>query len=190
MSLLSKNEIFKAIEDKEILLTPLDTKNIGIDSVDIKLGNKILIAKKTGRVVDIMNGAEMEFEEHDLSQKPFDIRQGDFILGSTFERIGLANCIVGTLEGRSSIARIGLVIHQTAGLLHAGWGYKNPCRLTLELSSVNPNPVRIYENMKIGQISFMRLKQNVDEGYDEIYDSKYKNMDEPLPSKIKEDYKN
>ena len=190
MSLLCKNEIVKALNDKEVILQPLDLNNVGIDSVDICLGPKLLIAKKTGKVVDIKNGAEMEFDEHDLSIGPYDIKPGDFILASTLEKIGLANCMVGTLEGRSSMARIGIVIHQTAGLLHAGWGYQNPCRLTLEISSVNPNPVRIYNGMKIGQISFMRLNQNVDEGYDQKCDSKYKNMEEPLPSKINEDYKN
>jgi len=190
MSLLCKNEIVKALNDKEVILQPLDLNNVGIDSVDICLGPKLLIAKKTGKVVDIKNGAEMEFDEHDLSKGPYDIHPGDFILASTLEKIGLANCMVGTLEGRSSMARIGIVIHQTAGLLHAGWGYQSPCRLTLEISSVNPNPVRIYDSMKIGQISFMRLNQNVDEGYDQKCDSKYKNMEEPLPSKINEDYKN
>jgi dCTP deaminase len=189
MSLMSKNEIVQALNDKEILFEPLVTEHIGPDSIDICLGPKLLIAKKTGKVVDIKNGAEMEFDEHDLSKEPYDIVPGEFILASTLEKFGVSNCIVGTLEGRSSMARIGIVIHQTAGLIHAGWGFQNPCRLTLEISSVNPNPVRIYDGMKIGQVSFMRLKENVDEGYEQMCNTKYKNMEGPLPTKINEEYK-
>jgi dCTP deaminase len=189
MSLMSKNEIVQALNDKEILFEPLNSEYIGPDSIDICLGPKLLIAKKTGKIVDIKNGAEMEFDEHDLSKAPYDITPGEFILASTFEKFGVSNCIVGTLEGRSSMARIGIVIHQTAGLIHAGWGFQNPCRLTLEISSVNPNPVRIYDGMKIGQVSFMRLKENVDEGYDEMCNTKYKNQEGPLPTKINEDFK-
>lgn len=189
MSLLSKNEIVQALNDKEILFDPLDLELVGTDSIDIRLGPKLLIAKKTGKVVDIKNGAEMEFDEHDLSKAPYDMVPGEFILASTKEKFGVSNCIVGTLEGRSSMARIGIVIHQTAGLIHAGWGFKNPSKLTLEISSVNPNPVRIYDGMKIGQVSFMRLKENVDEGYDQMCNTKYKNLEGPLPTKINEEYK-
>ena len=86
---------------------------------------------------------------------------GEFVLGSTLERVRLPDDLVGRLEGKSSLGRLGLLIHSTAGFVDAGWdGY-----LTLELSNVANLPITVYPGMKIGQISFLRMTTPADVPY-------------------------
>ena len=186
--LLSNNEIRKCIDNGEIVLENLDMNNIGPDSVDIRLDKRILVAKKTGKVIDPRNGIDMEFDEYDLSKEPYALKPGDFVLASSYERIGLSNHITAQLEGRSSLGRLGIVIHMTAGLIHAGWGLKKPSALTLEISSVNPNPVLLHYKMKIAQLSFMLLRSPASTGYDECKDSKYVGQSDVTASKMHHDY--
>src|SRR3989337_2290707 len=85
--------------------------------------------------------------------EPFIVHPGEFVLGSTLERVRIPDNMVARLEGKSSLGRLGLLIHSTAGYVDPGWdGY-----LTLELSNVANLPITIYPGMKIGQISFFRL---------------------------------
>ena len=102
----------------------------------------------------------MKEEQPDLTElveikpdEPFILHPGEFVLGSTLERVALADDLVARLEGKSSLGRLGLLIHSTAGYVDPGWdGY-----LTLELSNVANLPITLYPGMKIGQISFFRL---------------------------------
>ena len=87
------------------------------------------------------------------------LHPGEFVLGSTVERVRLPDDLVGRLEGKSSLGRLGLLIHSTAGFVDAGWdGY-----LTLELSNVANLPITVYPGMKIGQISFLRMTTPADD---------------------------
>ncbi|MGB9635487.1 MAG: dCTP deaminase [Candidatus Micrarchaeia archaeon] len=186
--IMSNIEIEKAIRNGEIILQGFESENLGPDSIDIRLGNKLLIAKKTGKIVDPRVEIGMEFDEIYLDDGPYAIKPGDFVLGSTYEKIGLSRNITAQLEGRSSIGRLGIVVHMTAGLVHAGWGYKQPSTLTLEISSVNPNPVYLYNKMKIAQISFMRHGTPPEHGYDDNRNNKYSGQKGPLPSMIHKDF--
>ena len=88
----------------------------------------------------------------------FILHPGEFVLGSTLERVALPNDLVARLEGKSSLGRLGLLIHSTAGYVDPGWdGY-----LTLELSNVANLPITLYPGMKIGQIGFFRLDRGRD----------------------------
>ena len=89
---------------------------------------------------------------------PFMLHPGEFILGSTSERIEIPDDLVARLEGKSSLGRIGLLIHSTAGYVDPGW----KGHLTLELTNVSRIPVTLYYGMRIGQISFLRLSTPVD----------------------------
>jgi dCTP deaminase len=186
--IMSNIEIENAIRKGEIILMPFESENLGPDSIDIRLGNKLLIAKKTGKIIDPKNNINMEFDEVYLDEKPYAIKPGDFVLGSTYEKIGLSRNITAQLEGRSSIGRLGIVVHMTAGLVHAGWGYKQPSTLTLEISSVNPNPVYLYDKMKVAQISFLRHGTPPNIGYDDNSNNKYSKQEGPLPSRIHKDF--
>jgi len=113
------------------------------------------------------------------------LHPGEFVLGSTAERIGIPDDLVGRLEGKSSLARLGLVIHSTAGFVDAGFdGY-----LTLELSNVASLPITLYPGMKIGQISFMQMTTPADTPYGSgALGSKYQGQRGPRPSRYWENF--
>jgi dCTP deaminase len=110
----------------------------------------------------------------------FILHPGEFVLGSTLERVGIPDDLVARLEGKSSLGRLGLLIHSTAGFIDPGWDG----HVTLELSNVANLPVTIYPEMKIGQISFVQLTEPAATPYGtgEI-GSKYQGQRGPTPSK-------
>src|SRR5205814_7323780 len=108
------------------------------------------------------------------------LHPGEFVLGSTRERVALGDDLVGRLEGKSSLGRLGLLIHSTAGFVDAGWDG----HLTLELSNVANLPIAIYPGMKIGQISFLRMSSPADHPYgSDATGSKYQGQRGPTPSR-------
>jgi dCTP deaminase len=119
-------------------------------------------------------------------ERPFILHPGEFVLGQTLERVGLPDDIVARLEGKSSLGRLGLLIHSTAGFVDAGF----EGNLTLELSNVANLPITIYKGMPIGQISFMRMDGPVERPYgsDEA-GSKYQGQAEPTPSRFHLNFK-
>ena len=118
-------------------------------------------------------------------EEPFMLHPGEFVLGSTLERVQLGDDLVARLEGKSSLGRIGLLIHSTAGFVDPGFdGY-----LTLELSNVANLPIAIYPGMKIGQISFYQLTTPADHPYgSEGASSKYQGQRGPTPSRVYQDF--
>tara|TARA_Y100000590_G_scaffold201115_2_gene228554 strand:- start:1509 stop:1928 length:420 start_codon:yes stop_codon:yes gene_type:complete len=111
---------------------------------------------------------------------PFVLHPGEFALGVTFESVTLPNDVVGRLDGKSSLGRLGLVVHSTAGFVDPGW----EGNLTLELSNLSNLPINLYAYMKVSQISFMRLTTPADIPYGSSkIGSKYQGQDEPTPSR-------
>ena len=117
--------------------------------------------------------------------RPFMLHPGEFVLGSTLERIELPEDLVARLEGKSSLGRLGLLIHSTAGYVDPGW----KGHLTLELSNVSNLPITLYCSMKIGQISYLRLTTPADNLYgSEALSSKYQGQTSPTASRVYRDY--
>jgi dCTP deaminase len=118
-------------------------------------------------------------------EEPFILHPGEFVLGSTLEHVQLGHDIVARLEGKSSLGRIGLLIHSTAGFVDPGFdGY-----LTLELSNVANLPIAIYPGMKIGQISFYQLTTPAEHPYgSDATGSKYQGQRGPTPSRAYQDF--
>jgi len=117
--------------------------------------------------------------------EPFILHPGEFVLGSTLERVGLPDDLVARLDGKSSLGRLGLLIHSTAGFVDPGW----EGNLTLELSNVANLPITLYDGMKIGQISFQRLSSPVEVGYgDARIGSKYRGQRDPTASLYHRDF--
>jgi dCTP deaminase len=113
--------------------------------------------------------------------EPFILHPGEFVLGQTLERVTLPNDLVARLEGKSSLGRLGLLIHSTAGFVDSGFSGN----LTLELSNVANLPITIFHGMPIGQISFMRMDGPVEHPYgDDENSSKYQGQAEPTPSRF------
>jgi dCTP deaminase len=112
--------------------------------------------------------------------EPFILHPGEFVLGQTLEKVGIPNDLVARLEGKSSLGRLGLLIHSTAGFVDAGFSGN----LTLELSNVANLPITIYHGMPIGQLSFMRMDRPVDVPYGaDEKGSKYQEQTEPTASR-------
>ena len=116
---------------------------------------------------------------------PFILHPGEFVLGSTLERIALPDDLVARLEGKSSLGRLGLLIHSTAGFVDAGWDGQ----ITLELSNVANLPITLYPGMKVGQVSFMQMTTPADNPYGSgIIGSKYQGQVGPRPSQYWKNY--
>ena len=119
------------------------------------------------------------------SDEPFILHPGEFVLGSTLERIGVPDDLVGRVEGKSSLGRLGLLIHSTAGFIDAGFDG----HITLELANVASLPITLYPGMKIGQVSFMQMTTPADKPYGSgASGSKYQGQRGPTPSRYFENF--
>ena len=110
--------------------------------------------------------------------EPFTLYPGQFILGQTQEKVAISKALAATLEGRSSVARLGIVVH-AAGLVNPGTGLNKPTRLTLEIFCQLNNPVQLIPGMGIMQILFHKLTSAVETGYDERSSSHYIGLEDP-----------
>lgn len=185
---LSDRTIKEEISRGRIVVEPLDISCLQPASIDIHLDKKLLVFR-TWRYpfyIDVRENIEDLTEMIELEEeKPFFLQPGEFVLASTLECITLPDDIVARLEGKSSLGRIGLLIHSTAGYVDPGWhGH-----LTLELSNVAKLPITLYNKMKIGQISFHRLTSPAERPYGGAgLGSKYQGQTEPTASRYYRDF--
>ena len=185
---LSDRTIKEELARKRIVIEPLDPSCIQPASVDVHLDRRLLVFKtwRSPFYVDVKQCHDDLNEAVEIEdEQPFLLPPGEFVLGSTIENITLPDDIVGRLEGKSSLGRIGLLIHSTAGYVDPGW----QGHLTLELSNVAKLPVTLYYGMKIGQMSFVRLTAPAERLYgDESLGSKYQGQTEATASKYYKDF--
>jgi dCTP deaminase len=180
--ILSDRSIRAALADGEIAIDPLDEDAVQPSSVDLHVDRYFRVFRNdTTPFIDPKQPQEdlTELVEVD-DDGSFILHPGEFVLGSTLERVTLGTDLVARLEGKSSLGRLGLLIHSTAGFVDAGFiGH-----LTLELSNVANLPIAIYPRMKIGQISFLRMTTAADEPYgSQAKHSKYQGQRGPTPSR-------
>ena len=184
---LSDVTIKEQIEKGNIVIDPLDPNDIQPASVDVHLDNKVLVFRNSRRpYIDVREDLEglMDLETID-DKTPFILHPGEFILGSTLENIEIPADLVARLEGKSSLGRIGLLIHSTAGYVDPGW----KGNLTLELSNVSNLPITLYYKMKIGQLSFLQLTTPATRLYGSSeLGSKYQAQTLPTASKLHKDF--
>jgi dCTP deaminase len=183
---LSDRTIRAEIDAGRIVIEPFDSSLVQPSSVDVRVDRRFRVFHNARYpFIDVRQPMEDLTDLVEVpDDKPFILHPGEFVLGQTLERVTLPDDIVARLEGKSSLGRLGLLIHSTAGFVDAGFSGN----LTLELSNVANLPVTIYHRMPIGQISFMRMDQPVERPYgsDEA-GSKYQDQTEPTPSRF---YKN
>lgn len=187
---LSDRTIKEELARGRIVIEPLGEGCIQPASVDVHLDSKLLVFKTWRHpfYIDVKQNLDDLNELVGINEEnPFLLNPGEFVLGSTLESITLPDDIVGRLEGKSSLGRIGLLIHSTAGYVDPGWrGH-----LTLELSNVAKLPVTLYCGMKIGQISFLRLTSAAENLYGATsLGSKYQGQTEPTSSRYYHDFQN
>ena len=160
---LSDRSIREAIELGTIKIEPYSPRDVQPASVDFHLANRILVFRNsTLPYIDLRKEVPNLTDEVVIEDdEPFMLHPGEFVLGSTLEKLSLANDLVARIEGKSSLGRLGLMIHSTAGFVDPGWSGN----LTLELTNVSRLPITLYSGMRIGQISFQQLTTEVDLPY-------------------------
>ena len=145
-------DIKKEIESNNIIIEPLSENSIQPSSIDLRISSTFRVFEnhKYSKIDPRENQEDLTSLINSTEEEPFVLHPGEIVLGSTQEKISLSNKLVARLEGKSSLGRVGLLIHSTAGFVDPGFrGH-----LTLELSNVANLPIVIHPNMKIGQISF------------------------------------
>ncbi len=183
---LSDRDIRAAIGERRIVIEPFEAKYLQPASVDIHLDSQFRVFRSTRHAyIDLKKGVE---DITDLvtvqSGDRFILHPGEFALGSTLERLRLADDIVSRVEGKSSLGRLGLLIHSTAGFVDPGWDG----HLTLELSNVNTIPITLYPGMRIGQLSFFQLSSPAERPYGSAeLGSSYQGQSGPTPSRYRLD---
>jgi dCTP deaminase len=185
--ILSDRDIRAEIASGRIVIDPYTPDAVQPSSVDLHIDRRFRVFRNT-RYPFI----DVRVDQPDLTElveivddEPFILHPGEFVLGSTLERVALPDDLVARLEGKSSLGRLGLLIHSTAGYVDPGWDGN----LTLELSNVANLPITLYHGMKIGQISFQRLSSPVEIGYgDERLGSKYLGQRDPTASLYHRDF--
>jgi dCTP deaminase len=184
---LSDRTIKEELAKGRIVIEPLDPSDIQPASVDLHLDKKLLVFRNTRQpYIDVRKDLPDLTEIEEIpDDTPFILHPGEFVLASTLESVTLPDDVVARLEGKSSLGRIGLLIHSTAGYVDPGWSG----HLTLELSNVANLPVTLYYRMKIGQISFLRLTTPADNLYGSpVLGSKYQGQVEPTASRFFKDF--
>jgi dCTP deaminase len=184
---LSDRSIKEELVAGRLVIDPLELANVQPASVDVRLDRVFRVFKVSSRpYIDIREPMDDLTDEVVVEDdSPFFIHPGEFVLASTLEVVTLPDDILAQVEGKSSLGRIGLLIHATAGFVDPGWTGK----LTLELSNVAKMPIALYYGMKIGQLSFMRMSTPVDRPYGSPgLRSKYQGQMSPTPSRAFTDY--
>lgn len=185
--ILSDRTIRKEVSAGRIIIEPFDDSAIQPSSVDLRLDHRFLVFRNhTFSHIDVKTNLEDLTDTVEASDdRPFILHPGEFVLGSTAERVAIPSDLVGRIEGKSSLGRLGLLIHTTAGFVDAGWDGQ----LTLEFSNVASLPISLYPGMKIGQISFIQMTTEADNPYgSDSLGSKYQGQRGPRPSRYWENF--
>ena len=186
--ILSDKTISQELETGRIIIDPLGPEALQPSSVDLRLDHRFLVFKNHSMGhIDLKKNLESLTEPVEIGlEDSLILHPGEFILGCTLERVSLPDDLVARLEGKSSLGRLGLLIHSTAGFVDAGWNGQ----LTLELSNVANLPITLYPGMKIGQISFIQMTSAADSPYgSKKLGSKYQDQKGPMPSRYWENFK-
>lgn len=185
--MLSDRSLREALEAGRIEVEPLGDNAIQPSSIDLRLAPQFRIFRNHTRgLIDVKEDLSDLTEMVEMpGEEPFILHPGEFVLGSTLERVKVPNDLVARIEGKSSLGRLGLLIHSTAGFVDAGWNGQ----LTLELSNVASLPITLYPGMKIGQMSFMQMTTEADNPYGsgEVR-SKYQDQVGPVASRYWENF--
>ena len=189
--ILCDKDIKRYIAEGKIVIEPAPdyAKQLGPCSLDLRLGNTFKIFKPSNySYIDVYNGHSSEELMEEIVVKdgaPFIIQPREFVIAVTLERIVLPADIMGRLDGRSSLGRLGLVVHSTAGRFDAGWDGK----AVLEFGNMGIKPIILYAGMRICAMTFESLSAPADIPYTKQADHKYAGQSGAVGSKITEENK-
>lgn len=186
--ILSDRDLRLALDEGKIKITPTDglDRRIGPDGIDFRLGNTFLVfernkqayidtrrketAQGTTRQIEVKNG------------EAFIIHPNELVLATSLERVSINNELLGRLEGRSSLGRLGIIVHSTASIFHPGWDGT----ATMELGNLGVMPVALYPRMRICTFTFERMSSPVERPYGSGK-NKYQGQTGPMPSGVWEE---
>ena len=185
--ILSDRTLREQIDAGRIVIDPFDDSLVQPSSIDVRISNLFRVFRNhTAGVIDVKQDLRDLTELVEIPDDGvFMLHPGEFVLGSTLERIAVPDDLVARIEGKSSLGRLGLLIHSTAGFVDAGFDG----HVTLELANVASLPITLYPGMKIGQVSFMRMTTPADRPYGRgASGSKYQGQRGPTPSRYFENF--
>ncbi|CAM06382.1 deoxycytidine triphosphate deaminase [Saccharopolyspora erythraea NRRL 2338] len=180
--MLSDRDLRKELEDGRLELDPFDAAMIQPSSIDVRLDRyfRVFDNTKYTHIDPSQQQDELTSLREVPDDEPFVLHPGEFVLGSTFELVGLPDDLAGRLEGKSSLGRLGLLTHSTAGFIDPGFSG----HITLELSNVANLPITLWPGMKIGQLCLFRLSSPADHPYGtKQAGSRYQGQRGPTPSR-------
>jgi len=187
VSVLSDRDIRTALDEGRVKIHPYDAHDLQPSSVDLHLDRSFRVFRNNRYAFIDVRSPQPDLTEMltIADDEPFILHPGEFVLGQTHEWVELPIDLVARLEGKSSLGRLGLLIHSTAGYVDPGW----KGNLTLELSNVANLPIALYFGMRIGQISFFKMSSPVDRPYGSPeLGSKYQGQSEPTASAFHRDF--
>jgi dCTP deaminase len=184
---LSDRTIRRLLGEGRIGIDPYDETLVQPSSVDVRVDRYFRVFRNSRYpYINVKEEQEDLTELLEIDDEPFILHPGEFVLGSTLERIQLPDDLVGRLDGKSSLGRLGLLIHSTAGFIDPGWDG----HVTLELSNVANLPITIYPEMKIGQLSFVQLSEPAETPYGSgTIGSKYQGQQGPTASRYWQNFR-
>jgi dCTP deaminase len=187
--ILSDRDILARLADGDLVVDPLDDVDLQVQpaSVDVRLGRRFLEFERAN-VPCIHPNREDEVDDYVTETvvddgDEFVLHPGDFVLGTTKERVEVPPDLIAHVQGRSSLGRLAVVVHATAGVVDPG--YRG--QITLELSNLGKVPVALSPDMRISQLIFTELSSPADRPYGEGRGSKYQDQDGPQASRIRGD---
>src|ERR671926_1372630 len=185
---LADTTIRRLLGEGRIGIDPYDETLLQPSSVDVRVDRYFRVfANNRYPYIDVKEPQDELTELVEVDDAtPFILHPGEFVLGSTLERVTLPDDLVARLEGKSSLGRLGLLIHSTAGFIDPGWDG----HVTLELSNVSKLPIALYHGMKIGQLSIVQLTEPAETPYGaDTLGSKYQGQQGPTPSRYWQNFR-
>jgi dCTP deaminase len=180
--LLSDRDIRKELEAGRVVLDPFDISMVQPSSVDVRIDKffRVFENHRYPHIDPAIEQPDLTREVEPAEGDPFILHPGEFVLASTYEVITLPDDVAGRLEGKSSLGRLGLLTHSTAGWIDPGFSG----HVTLELSNVATLPIKLWPGMKIGQLCLFRTSSPVEHPYgSSAYGSRYQGQRGPTPSR-------
>jgi dCTP deaminase len=187
MAVLSDRDIRAAMQAGRVRIDPYDSSCLQPSSVDLHLDADFRVFRNNRYPYIDVRASQPDLTEpvSIAEDEPFILHPNEFVLGQTLEWVELPDDLVARIEGKSSLGRLGLLIHSTAGYVDPGW----KGNLTLELSNVANLPIALYRGMKIGQISFFMMSSAVERPYgSRELGSKYQGQSSPTESQFYRDF--
>lgn len=185
--ILSDTTLREQLAAGRIVIEPFDEGCVQPSSIDVKISGLFRVFRNhTARVIDVKEDMSTLTEMVEIDDDGvFMLHPGEFVLGSTLERVAVPDDMVARIDGKSSLGRLGLIIHSTAGFIDPGFDG----HITLELTNIATLPITLYPNMKVGQVSFMMMTSAADRPYGRgASGSKYFGQRGPTPSRYFENF--